>query len=86
MKTIECDLKGHAPCRGPICQRGMSLNHMCDLHIRLQAYWTGHNPGKKLKDWLDGLQNMEIEEILSKSPPRGKHWQEVEVRSESGDE
>jgi hypothetical protein len=47
------------------------------LHIRLQSYWTGHNPGKKLNDWLDGLENAQIEDALSKAPVRGKYWQEV---------
>ena len=81
MKSPECDLKGHGQCRGSICQRGISLNHMCDLHIRLQSYWTGHNPGKKLNDWLDGLANAEIEEALRKAPTRGKHWQVVDMPS-----
>jgi hypothetical protein len=54
---------------------------MCDLHIRLQSYWTGHNSGKKLNDWLDGLANAEIEEALSKTPLRGKHWQEISWQS-----
>ena len=59
-----------------------SLNHMCDLHIRLQSYWTGHNPRKKLNDWLDGLANVEIEEeALRKAPIRGKHWHEVDMPS-----
>ncbi|HNQ53888.1 MAG: hypothetical protein BWY13_00701 [Euryarchaeota archaeon ADurb.Bin190] len=82
MKAPECDLKGHGPCRGSIFQRGISLNHLCDLHIRLQSYWTGHNPGKKLNDWLDGLGNAEIEETLQKAPPRGAHWQEVAWQAE----
>jgi hypothetical protein len=49
--------------------------------VRLQSYWTEHNPGKKLNDWLDGLLNAEREEALRKSPHRGKHWQEVSIRS-----
>ena len=77
MKSPECDLKGHGPCRGPICQRGLSLNHLCDLHIRLSSYWAGHNPGKRLNDWLDELGNAQIEEALSKAPVRGEYWQEV---------
>jgi len=81
MKSPECDLKGHGQCRGPICQRGISLNHMCDLHIKLQSYWTEHNPGQKLNDWLDGLANAEIEEALRKAPTRGKHWQVVDIPS-----
>jgi len=81
MNPPECDLKGHGPCGGPICQRGISLNHMCDQHVRLQSYWTEHNPGKKLNDWLDGLLNAEREEALRKSPHRGKHWQEVSISS-----
>jgi hypothetical protein len=81
MNSPECDLKGHGPCSGPICQRGMSLNHRCDAHVRLQSYWTQRNPGKKLIDWLDGLQNMEREEVLRKASPRGKYWQEVSVES-----
>lgn len=81
MNSPECDLKGHGPCGGPICQRGMSLNHRCDAHVRLQSYWTVRNPGKKLIDWLDGLQNMEREEALRKASPRGKYWQEVRVES-----
>jgi len=81
MNSPECDLKGHGPCGGTICQRGISLNHLCDQHIRLQSYWTEHNPGKKLNDWLDGLLNAEREEALRKSPHRGKHWQEVSVTS-----
>jgi hypothetical protein len=81
MNLPECDLKGHGPCGGTICQRGISLNHLCDQHIRLQSYWTEHNPGKKLNDWLDGLLNAEREEALRKSPHRGKHWQEVSITS-----
>jgi len=54
---------------------------MCDQHVRLQSYWTEHNPGKKLNDWLDGLLNAEREEALRKSPHRGKHWQEVSISS-----
>lgn len=77
MKSPECDLKGHGPCRGPICQRGISLNHLCDQHIRLQSYWAAHNPGKKLNDWLDELDNAQIQDALSKAPARGKYWQEV---------
>ncbi|RQW80234.1 MAG: hypothetical protein EHM14_05660 [Methanothrix sp.] len=77
MTNPECDLKGHGPCSGPICRRGMSLNHMCDGHIRLQSYWTEHNPGKKLNDWLDELQNMERENAIKKAPQRGKYWVEV---------
>jgi hypothetical protein len=77
MKQPECDLKGHGPCRGSIYQRGASLNYMCDLHIRLSSYWTGHNPGKRLNDWLDSLGNAEIDETVQKSPQRGKYWQEV---------
>jgi hypothetical protein len=51
---------------------------MCDQHIRLQSYWTGHNPGKRLADWLDGLANEEIEEALRNAPVRGKHWQVID--------
>jgi hypothetical protein len=54
---------------------------MCDLHIKLQSYWTEHNPGKKLNDWLDGLANAEIEEALRKAPTRGKHWMVVDIPS-----
>jgi hypothetical protein len=54
---------------------------MCDQHVRLQSYWTEHNPGKKLNDWLDGLLNAQREEALRKSPHRGKHWQEVSINS-----
>jgi len=50
---------------------------MCDQHIRLQSYWTGHNPGKRLNDWLDELGAAEIQEALQKTPHRGKHWEEV---------
>lgn len=81
MNSFECDLKGHGPCGGPICQRGMSLNYRCDVHVRLQSYWAQRNPGKKLIDWLDGLLNMEREDILRKALPRGKFWQEVSVGS-----
>jgi hypothetical protein len=81
MNSPECDLKGHGPCGGPICQRGISLNHRCDQHVRLQSYWIEHNPGKKLNDWLDELLNAQREEALRKSPHRGKHWQEVSIIS-----
>jgi hypothetical protein len=80
MNSPECDLKGHGPCSGPICQRGMTLNYRCDAHVRLEAYWTKRNPGKKLKDWLAGLRNAEREEVLRKASPRGKHWEEVRGR------
>jgi hypothetical protein len=87
MKYPQCDLKGHGPCSGPICQRGLSLNHMCDGHVRLQSYWTEHNPGKKLNEWLDCMGIVEREEILRKSPARGKHWREAEERpTESSDD
>jgi hypothetical protein len=54
---------------------------MCDQHIRLQSYWTGRNPGKRLTDWLDGLANEEIEEALRNAPIRGKHWQVIDLPS-----
>jgi hypothetical protein len=59
---------------------GMTLNYRCDAHVRLEAYWTKRNPGKKLKDWLAGLQNAEREEVLRKASPKGKHWMEVRGR------
>jgi hypothetical protein len=80
MDSPECDLKGHGLCSGPICQRGMTLNYRCDAHVILEAYWSKRNPGKKLKDWLAGLQNAEREEVLRKASPRGKHWMEVRGR------
>jgi hypothetical protein len=52
------------------------------MHVRLQSYWTEHNPGKRLNDWLDELGNAEIEEALRKAPTRGKHWQEVVLQSD----
>lgn len=81
MKTPECDLKGHGPCRGSLCQRGVSLNHLCDQHIRLQSYWSMRNPGKRLAEWLDGLSSEGIEEALRNAPPRGKHWQVIDTPS-----
>lgn len=81
MNAIECDLKGHGPCGGPICQRGISLNHRCDQHVRLQSYWAKHNTGKKLNDWLDGLLNAEREEALRTAPSRGEHWKETSSSS-----
>ena len=73
----ECDLKGHGPCTGPICRLGMTLNYRCDAHVRLQSYWTMHNLGKKLTDWLEGLRDGEREDALRKAPQRGNHWKEV---------
>ena len=80
MNSQQCDLKGHGSCNGPICQRGMTLNYRCDAHVRLQSYWTKHNPGKKLDDWLEGLQNAEREDALKKASSRGEYWQEVDER------
>jgi hypothetical protein len=48
--------------------------------VRLQSYWTKHNPGKKLDDWLEGLQNAEREDALKKASSRGEYWQEVNER------
>lgn len=77
MNSQECDLKGHGPCGGPICRRGMTLNFRCDVHVRLQAYWSERNPGKKLSDWLEGLRDGEREDALRKASPRGKQWEEI---------
>ena len=81
MNPPECDLKGHGPCGGSIYQRGMTLNYRCDVHVRLQSYWSRRNPGKKLNDWLDELSDINRQEALKNSPPRGEYWHEVEVNS-----
>jgi hypothetical protein len=55
----------------------MTFNHRCDAHVKLEAYWTKRSLGKKLTDWLDGLQNAERDEAMRQASPRGKHWREV---------
>lgn len=55
----------------------MTLNFRCDVHVRLQTYWSERNPGKKLADWLEGLRDGEREDALRKASPRGKQWQEI---------
>jgi len=39
------------------------------------------NPGKRLAEWLDGLSSEGIEEALRNAPPRGKHWQMIDIPS-----